>query len=101
MLYYKFVKWDACPLENALSTRIPAALAQYDNGDTKPFKELHIATTEPFYKVGGWCFDLRPYLRRFWVKTKYYGILEYYAINKTAIRKELNSNCLEIVEVTA
>lgn len=50
--------------------------------------------------MSGWCFDLRPYLRRFWVKTKYYGILEYWAINKTAIRKQLKSDCIEIVEVS-
>lgn len=39
------------------------------------------------------------YMRRFWVKTKYYGIIEMYALNKTDIRKELKSNIIEIMEV--
>lgn len=99
MTYYKFVRWDVKPVEVFLSGTIPQALVEYDNGNKDPFKALQIATTEPFYKVGGWCFDLRPYLKKYWVKTKYYGILEYYAINKTAIRNELKSNCLKIVEV--
>lgn len=101
MQYYKFVKWEPAPIENVLKGRIPVALAEYDGGNRKPFNDMQIATTEPYYKSGGWCFSLRPYLRRFWVKTKYYGILEYYAVNKTAIRKELKSNVIEIVEIKA
>ena len=34
-----------------------------------------------------------------WEKTKYYGIIEMYALNKTDIRKELKSNVIEIMEV--
>ena len=99
MTYYKFVKWDAAPIENVLSGTIPRALQEYDNGNIKPFNDLEIATTEPYYKIGGWCFPLAPYLRKFWVKTKYYGILEYYAVNKTAIRKELKTHVIKIVEI--
>lgn len=99
MTYYKFVTWEPIPIENALSGKIPQALQEYDKGNKKPFQAMQIATTEPYYKIGGWCFSLIPYLRKFWVKTKYYGILEYYAVNKTAIRKELKSNVIKIVEV--
>ena len=99
MIYYKFVKWDPEPIENVFKSSIPAALKEYDNGNKAPFNALQIATTEPYYKRGGWCFPLAPYLRRFWVKTKYYGILEYYAVNKTAIRKELKSNYIKAIEV--
>lgn len=99
MQYYKFVKWDAAPIENVLQDKIPAALLEYDNGNKKPFNDMQLATTDPYYKRGGWCFPLYPYLRRFWVKTKYYGILEYYAVNKSAIRKELKSYVIQIVEV--
>lgn len=99
MTYYKFVKWDAIPIENAITGKIPQALQEYDKGNKKPFNDLKIATTEPYYKIGGWCFPLAPYLRKFWVKTKYYGILEYYAVNKTAIRNELKSYVIQIVEV--
>lgn len=100
MKYYKFVSWDVPPIEEILQTALPKALVEYDHGNKKPFLEMRIATTNPCYKMQGWAFDLKPYLRRFWVKTKYYGILEYWAVNKTAIRKELKSGCLEIVEVT-
>lgn len=99
MTYYKFVKWEAAPLEEVLRGTIPAALEEYDKGNTKPFKDLQIVTTNPFYKLGGWCFPLSPYLRRFWVKTKHCGILEYYAVNKTAIRKKLKSDIVKIVEI--
>jgi hypothetical protein len=99
MKYYKFVKWDAIPIEKALESRIPAALQEYDKGNTKPWRDLQIATTEPHADIGGWRFPYSEYLKRYWVKTKYYGILEYYAINKTAIRKELKSMVLEIKEV--
>lgn len=99
MTYYKFVSWEPAPIENVLTARIPAALQEYDNGNKKPFQALQIATTDPYVKIGGWCFPLAPYLKKYWVKTKYYGILEYYAVNKTAIRKELKSHCIKIVEV--
>ena len=56
-------------------------------------------TTDPYYKIGGWCFPLMPYLHKYWVKTKYYGIREYYAVNKTAIRNELKSHYIKAVEV--
>lgn len=99
MIYYKFVRWEPQPIEKVLTARIPTALAEYDNGNRQPFKALAIAATDPYCKIGGWCFPLTSYLRRFWVKTKYYGIIEYWAVNKTAIRKELKSNVLEIVEI--
>lgn len=98
MTYYKFVKWDAIPIENALTAAIPQALKEYDNGNKKPWHDLQIATTEPYFQIGGWCFPYQQYLKRYWVKTKYYGILEYWAINKTAIRKELKSMVIEIIE---
>lgn len=99
MTYYKFVKREAAPIEKVLTTKIPEALKEYDNGNKKPFKDLQIATTDPYYKIGGWCFPLAPYLRKYWVKTKYFGILEYYAVNKTAIRNELKSHYIKAVEV--
>lgn len=99
MQYYKFVKWEAAPIETVLTGKIPRALQEYDNGNKNPFNDLQIATTNPYHKIGGWCFPLHHYLHKYWVKTKYYGILEYYAVNKTAIRKELKSNVIQIVEI--
>ena len=99
MQYYKFVKWDVPNVENVLKNPIPLALAEYDKGNKKPFKNMNLATTDPYYKCAGWCFPLWPYLKKYWVKTKDYGILEYFAINKTAIRNELKSQVIKIIEV--
>ena len=99
MRYYKFVSWDVPPVEKCFCSRVPAALLEYDKGNKKPLKELHIATSNPVYKISGWAFPYDEYMRRFWVKTKYYGIVEMYAMNKTDIRKELKSNAIEILEV--
>jgi len=100
MKYYKFVKWDVPEAEKALQGKLPQALRAWDNGDKEPLKSLHIATQSPFYKSMGWCVPYAEYMRRFWVKTKYYGIIEMYALNKTDIRKELKShNIIEIKEV--
>ena len=100
MFYRKFVSWEAAPIEKVLQDPIPRALKAYDDGDKKPLGEFHIATTDPVFRLGGWAFDLRPYLRRYWVKEKYCGITEYWATNKTAIRLRVGShNILKIVEV--
>lgn len=70
MTHYKFVSWDVPAFETILTGRIPAGV-----------------------------FLLRNICAAFWVKTKYCGIIEMYALNKTDIRKELKSNVIEIMEV--
>lgn len=99
MTHYKFVSWNVPAFETILTGRIPAALLAADNGNLQPLKDLHIVTQTPVYKCSGWCIPFAEYMRRFWVKTKYYGIIEMYALNKTDIRKELKSNVIEIMEV--
>ena len=99
MKYYRFTTWPPRSLEEVMRDKIPSAMLEYDNGNKKPFRDLEIVTREDFYKIGGWMFDLKPYLKRYWVKEKYYGIQEYFAVNKTAIRKELKSRCIKIIEV--
>ena len=100
MQCYKFVNWEARPLEVVLQGRIPQAMLAYDKGDKQPLKDLHIVTQETVYRIGGWAFRYAEYLRKFWVKTKYYGIIEVYAMNKTDIRKEYKSEVIKIMEVT-
>ena len=93
MNYYKFVSWDAVELEKVKAGRVPLAIAAADRGDIEHLQN-------PVYKIGGWAFSLREYCRRYWVKTRYYGICEYYAPNKTAIYGIIGRyNVLEIVEV--
>ena len=99
MQYYKFVSHDVPPVENVLVNRIPEALAACDAGDYSKLKELHIATQDPVYRCAGWAFPYREYMRRFWVKIKYYGIIEVYALNRTDIRREYKSEVIKIVEV--
>lgn len=101
MQYYKFVRWEVPAVEEVLEGRLPKALQAYDAGDKQPLKDLHIATETPVYKIRGWAFPFAEYMRKFWVKTKHYGILEVYAMNKTDIRKQYGfTGVIRIVEVT-
>lgn len=78
MYHYKFVNWEIPPFETITGMKIPQALLAWDNGDKTLLKELHIATTTPVFKQSGWAIPYYEYMRRFWVKTKYNGIIEYY-----------------------
>ena len=100
MEYYRFVEWKPADIETVLAGRVPQALKAYDEGDKEPLKALHFVTGNPVYNIGGWRFLLRDYLRQFWVKTKNYGIIEVWALNRTDIRKEYRSEVVKIVEVT-
>lgn len=98
MKYYKFVTHDVPNFEE-LRHNLIDALKAADNGNREPLKNLHIATETPLLRFQGWAVPYSEYLKRFGVKTKYYGIREYYALNKTDIRKELKGGALKIVEV--
>lgn len=97
MTHYKFVSWEVQPFENVLDNNLPKALLAADNGNIKPLKDMHIATQNPVYKCAGWAIPYKEYLKRYWVKTKYYGIIEMFSLCKTDIRKELRQYRTEIV----
>lgn len=106
MKYWCFVNWEPSPLETALKSRAAVAMAAYDNGDKNAVKEYYsnFATLETLQtaivKTGGWAFSFREYCKKYWVKTRYYGICEYYAPNKSAIYSVLGRyHVLKIVEV--
>lgn len=99
MYYYKFVRWDAAPVEDVLAHPTVKAIEEFEKGNKKPLKERHLVLDEPVIKFGGWCFVLLPYLKRYWVKLRGYGINEFFAMNKTDIRKRFNSAVLEIIEI--
>ena len=99
MRYYSFVSWQPASIDRVLKGTIPQALLAYDNGNKQPLKDLHIVTQEAVYKIGGWAFPYKEYMRTFWVKTKHYGILEIYAMDKTDIRKEYGKEVIKIMEV--
>ena len=74
MKYWQFVNWEPAPIESALKSRV--------------------------VKIGGWAFSLREFCRVYWVKSRYYGIMELYAPNKSAIYAVLGRyHVLKIVEV--
>ena len=54
-----------------------------------------------FVWSAGWCFDFRPYMKRYLVKDKYYGWQEVRSFSKTTIRKLAvsPSHITEIVEI--
>jgi hypothetical protein len=92
--------------DSALKSRVAVAIAAYENGDKNAIKEYYrqSATLEtlqnPVVKIGGWAFSLREFCRVYWVKSRYYGIMELYAPNKSAIYAVLGRyHVLKIVEV--
>ena len=52
-------------------------------------------------RLGGWCFDYAPYLKRFLIRERYSGWREVMGYNKMAVRKLAAnpSQILEIVEI--
>ena len=106
MKYWHFTNWEPAPLEDALKSRVAVAIAAYENGDKNAIKEYYkrFATSEtlqnPIVKIGGWAFSLREFCRVYWVKTRYDGIMELYAPNKSAIYAVLGRYpVLKIAEV--
>lgn len=106
MKYWQFVNWEPAPIESALKSRVAVAIAAYENGDKNAIKEYYrqFATAEtlknPVVKIGGWAFSLREFCRVYWAKVRYYGIMELYAPNKSAIYSVLGKyHVLKIQEV--
>ena len=106
MTYWQFVKWEPIPIESALKFPVAVAIAAYEDGNKSAIKEYYKqhATIETLQnsivKVGGWAFSLREFCRVFWVKTRYHGIMELYAPNKSTIYSVLGRHhVLQIVEV--
>ncbi|MFA6661432.1 MAG: hypothetical protein WCS56_00195 [Bacilli bacterium] len=98
MKFRVFVTWEPIPLENLKQARVYKALEAADKGDFSMLKDYTSSTG--FNKVGGYEFDMREHMNRYVVKEKYCGWHEYYAVNKTEIRKFLGShNVLEIQEL--
>lgn len=106
MRYWKFVNWEPIAIESALKSRVAIAIADYESGNKNAIGEYYkqSATMEtlqnPVVKVGGWAFSLREFCRVYWVKTRYNGIMELYAPNKSAVYAVLGRyHILKIVEV--
>lgn len=59
---------------------------------------IQVLLSNGIYKVGGYVYDFRPYLKRF-VYKQYGSWTEAYAPNKTSLRKIIYGKIDEIVEV--
>ena len=109
MRYYKFVSWNVPDVEQIKKEDVPQATEAAENGDYALLKETLYAPglihnpdilTNPVYKKMGWAFPFSHLLKKYWIKCKYYGIIEGYAPNKTCIRNVLGKhNVLRIIEV--
>ena len=106
MTYWKFVSWDAVPIEQVKSALWPSAMAEYDKGNKKQLIELYRTRANyelienGVYRLGGWEFSMREYCRKYWVKVQYAGIHEVYAPDRTTIRNWFGKHrVLSIVEV--
>lgn len=105
-MIYKFVKWepiDFAKLANYRETVLHAKCEAKEPLTRQEKNHLVFCDYAPVHKYGGWAFDFRPYLRTFWVQTKYYKINQYYASDKTAIRDHLANKgdpIIRIVDVT-
>ena len=106
MTYFKFVSWEPKKIEDVLTARLPQAMAEYDKGNKRPLIEyFHNNENQELlqtgaFKIGGWKFLTREYCKRFWVKVKYYGIIQVFAPDRTSIRAAYGKhNVIEIVEV--
>ena len=106
MKYFKFVNWEAANIDNVLTGRLPQAMLAYDNGDKKPLIEYfrmggHADLMKNgYFRIGGWQFSIKEYCKKYWVKVKYYGIIEVYSPDKTSIRNTYGKhNVFQIIEV--
>lgn len=106
MQYYKFVKWETADINKVINGNIPKAIDAAENGDYQPLKELYKnsfnleTVRNPVYKCGGWAFPFRHLLKKYWIKLRYYGIVEGYAPNKTAIYNAVGKyQVLKIIEI--
>lgn len=98
MFYYSTTSTGKLNIDELLKEEIPAALLAASEGDAKPLRRLHIATTDSAYRKCGWTIPYEPYLKRYYVKTKHDGIFEMYAMTKIDIKRLLQKAVIEIVE---
>lgn len=106
MRYFHFTNWEPVNIEKVMATQWPAAMKEYDNGNKRPLLELfhksndYVTLRNGYFRIGGWQFDITDYCRTYWVSTRYYGIIQLYAPDKTTIRGTLgNREVRKIVEV--
>ena len=108
---YKFVEYDIEDLENYSNSKAYKIMDKLNNGidlsrDEKTggiFDELYYYDTyhTGIYKLMGYMFDFRPYMKKYLVNVKYSGWVEMYNFDKTSVRKNaaIPSWILKIIEL--
>lgn len=108
---FKFANGEIRPLEEFKTSLAYIFLEKLNNGEKLSRKEKQAVIfselshgetyTSGIYKLGGWAFDFRPYMKRFLIRYKYCGWREVRAFDKTAIRENAvtPSHIIEIVEI--
>lgn len=106
MKYFHFTTWEPENIDQVLTGKLPQAMAEYDNGNRKPFIEYMRTCNNPqllqngFYRLGGWEFSIKEYCKTYWVKIKWSGIIQVYAPDRTTIRNVYGKhNIMKIVGV--
>ena len=107
-MIYRFVQHEIPPLEALRDTRIYKVYQKCEDGE-KLTRDERDWLFEQFYgssygkdrvALHGWMFDWSDKVKRYWVQLKYYGILQYYAIDKTSIRNYFGHQVIKIIEVS-
>jgi len=102
---YKFVSHEISPVENYKDAKVYQLLVKANRGTlSKEEKDiliemLHSHAEKCCIKLMGWKYNFRSFLRRFYVKTDYYGVQEMFAFNKTQIRKYLTFGMGHIYDI--
>ena len=105
----KFVSWDIPALETLKGSFVYDVMGKLNSGEKLSSNEKEHLTNlfeqsgerTGRIKLSGWCFDFKPYLKAYWVKTEFAGIFEVYAFNKTLVRKHVKyfGKVCKIVEI--
>lgn len=109
-IVYKFNPKSSCTEEQAKSTKEWAFMEKLERGEKPTLNELGRYFRELWHpdsyqnatvKLAGWCYDFKPYFRRYLVNEKYSGWRAVWAYNKMAVRRlnTVPSRILEIVEI--
>lgn len=96
--HWRFVSWkvNPAPIEFKDKESIQNFLTeQYASSTTSGFYNL---SSSGIYRIGGWAYDFKPYLKNILVK-QYDQWQEYYAPNKSTLRKCLYGRAQKMVYV--
>jgi hypothetical protein len=105
--------WRFTDTDKDISDSLAYKTLEYaENGDLKNFKKNYKELSKQYfgaeylkmggYRLLGWQFDFRPFLKRFLVREKYESVYRvYYALNRTNIYDNVyvsRNNIIDVIE---